>query len=236
MRSFIVIAMFAASLSHAAWNGYTEDRELELDADGLSSFDINAGAGSLVVTGVEGLHKILVTATINVPDEDADDARELIEKKLKLSLNQSRDEARLEAFFESHSWGWNDSPSVDLDIRVPHGLALRVDDGSGSMKIIDVNSDVRIDDGSGSIDVAGVTSITIDDGSGSIKVIGVQGDVEIEDGSGSITVERVGGSVTIDDGSGGIEIDDVEHDLTIVDDGSGGLNASNVRGAIDNDS
>jgi len=166
MRSFIVIAMFAASLSHAAWNGYTEDRELELDADGLVSFDIDAGAGSLVVTGVEGLHKILVTATINVPDEDADDARELIEKKLKLSLDQSRDEARLEAFFESHSWGWNDSPSVDLDIRVPHGLALRVDDGSGSMKIIDVNSDVRIDDGSGSMDITGVTSVYIDDGSG----------------------------------------------------------------------
>jgi hypothetical protein len=189
-----------------------------------------------VVTGVENLHKILVTATINVPDEDADDARELIEKKLKLSLDQSRDEARLEAFFESHSWGWNDSPSVDLDIRVPHGLALRVDDGRGSMKFIDVNSDVRIDDGSGSMDITGVKSVYIDDGSGSIKVSGVDGDVEIEDGSGSITVERVGGSVTIDDGSGSIDIDDVEHDVTIVDDGSGGPNASNVRGTINNDS
>ena len=38
------------------------------------------------------------------------------------------------------------------------------------------------------------------------------------------------------DGLDDIEIDDVEHDLIIVDDGSGGLNASNVRGAIDNDS
>ena len=97
MRSFIVIIMFAASLSHAAWNGYTEDRDLELDADGISSFEIDAGAGALVVTGVEDLHKILVTATINVPDEDADDAQELIEKRLKLSLEKNRDEARLEA-------------------------------------------------------------------------------------------------------------------------------------------
>ena len=39
MRSFIVIAMFATSLAHAAWNGYTEDRTLELDTDGVSRLD-----------------------------------------------------------------------------------------------------------------------------------------------------------------------------------------------------
>lgn len=236
MRSLIVIAMFTASLGHAAWNGYTEDRELELDTDGISSFEIDAGAGSLVVTGVEDLHKILVTATINVPDEDEDDAREMIEKGLRLSLEKVRDEARLEAAFEDYSWGWGDSPTVDLDVRVPHGLALVVDDGSGSMKIIDVMSDVSIDDGSGSVSVKGANSVVIDDGSGSVTVVGVTGDVEIEDGSGSITVEQVGGSVTIDDGSGSIDVEDVEHDLIIVDDGSGGLNVSNVRGTIDNDS
>jgi hypothetical protein len=235
MRSLIVIAMFTASLGHAAWNGYTEDRELELDTDGISSFEIDAGAGSLVVTGVEDLHKILVTATINVPDKDADDAQEIIEKGLRLTLEKIRDEARLEADFEQRSWGWSDSPSVDLDVRVPRGLALVVDDGSGSIKIIDMDSDIEVDDGSGSLSINGAASVAIDDGSGSITVIGASGDVDIEDGSGSITVEQVGGSVRIDDGSGGIDIDDVEHDLIIVDDGSGGLNASNVRGVIDND-
>ena len=84
MRSLIVIAMFTASLAHAAWNGYTEDRTLELDTDGVSTLDIDAGSGSLVVTGIEGLDKILVNATINVPDEDDDDAREMIEKGLRL--------------------------------------------------------------------------------------------------------------------------------------------------------
>jgi hypothetical protein len=236
MRSFIVIAMFSASLAHAAWNGYTEDRDLELDTDGVSGLEIDAGGGSLVVTGVEDLHTILVTATINVPDEGADDAQEIIEKSLRLSLEKVRDAAHLKAFFEDKSWGWGDSPTVDLDVRVPHGLALNVDDGSGSMKIIDVRSDVTIDDGSGSLAVEGATSVAIDDGSGSVTVVGVSGDVEIEDGSGSITVKRVGGSVTIDDGSGSIDVEDVEHDLIIIDDGSGGLKASNVRGVIDNDS
>ena len=235
MRSFIVIAMFATSLAHAAWNGYTEDRTLELDTDGVSRLDIDAGAGSLVVTGAPDSDRIQVTATINVPDKDDADALEIIEKRLRFSLEESDGEARLEGFFDNGAWSWGDSPSVDLDVRVPHGLELFVDDSSGSLEINDVLSKVEIDDGSGSIRVRGVTSLVIDDGSGSIKVEGVAGDVEIEDGSGSITVEKVGGSVTIDDGSGSIDVNDVELDLVIVDDGSGGLDATNIRGDVIND-
>lgn len=237
MRSLIVMMMFAASLTYAAWNGYTEDRELELDAEGVSEFEIEAGAGALVVTGDDSLDTIRVTATIHVPDEDEDDAVDVIEKSLRLSLDRRDDKARLEGWFEDQGWNWfSDSPWVDLDVRVPHGITLDVDDGSGSIKVLRVHSDVVVDDGSGSITIDGVTSVYVDDGSGSIDIANVTGDVEIDDGSGSITVEHVGGSVRVDDGSGSIRVDDVEHDLIIVDDGSGGLNASNVRGDIENDS
>ncbi len=236
MRSFIVIAMFATTLSHAAWNGYTEDRTLELDTAGVSRLDIEAGAGKLVITGAEDIDTIIVTATINVPDQDEDDALEIIEKRLALSLEKDEDEARLKAYFENSGWSWGDSPSVDLDVRVPAGLPLQVDDSSGSLEISDVNADVEVDDGSGSINISGVANVVIDDGSGSITVTDASGDVEIEDGSGSITVEKVGGGVRIDDGSGGIDVSDVELDLVIVDDGSGGLDASNVRGDVINDS
>lgn len=233
MRSLIVMAMFAAALSNAAWNGYTEDRDLELDTAGISSFEIDAGAGSLEISGVDDLDAIQVKATINVPDKDADEANELIAEDLELSLEKVRDRARLVARFDNHFWSFDDSPSVDLDIRVPHGLALFVDDGSGSIRVINVNSDIRIDDGSGSIRIEMVGSVVIDDGSGSIKIAGVQGDVSVEDGSGSITVEHVGGSVTIDDGSGGIDVLDVEHDLIIIDDGSGSVSVTDVRGKFD---
>lgn len=236
MRSFIVIAMFAATLSHAAWNGYTEDRALELDADGVSRLDVEAGAGELVITGAADIDRILVTATINVPDQDEDDAREIIGKQLRLSLGKAGDEARLEGYFDNSGWGWGDSPSVDLDVRVPRGLALVVDDSSGSLQITDVSAAVEIDDGSGSMRISGVTNVVIDDGSGSITVTDAAGNVEIEDGSGSITIERVGGSVRIDDGSGGIDVSDVELDLVIVDDGSGDLDVSDVRGKIIDDS
>ena len=181
MRSIIVLAMFAASLTHAAWNGYTEDRTLELGTDGVSRLEIEAGAGALVVTGASDSDRILVTATINVPDQDDEDALEIIEKRLKLSLEEKDGEARLEAYFENSGWSWGDSPSVDVEVSVPHGLELVVDDSSGSLEVTDSQSSVEIDDGSGSIRVAGATSVVIDDGSGSITVTDVAGNVEIED-------------------------------------------------------
>ena len=236
MRSFIVIAMFAATLTHAAWNGYTEERVLELDADGISRLDIEAGAGELVISGAADIDRIVVTATINVPDEDEDDAREMIDRSLKLALERADGEARLDGYFDNSGWGWGESPSVDLDVRVPEGLALVVDDSSGSLQISDVKADVEIDDGSGSMRISGVASVVIDDGSGSITVTDASGDVEIEDGSGSITVRTVGGGVRIDDGSGGIDVTDVELDVVIVDDGSGSLDIDNVRGDVIDDS
>ena len=60
MRSFVVMAMFAASLSHAAWNGYTEDRDLELDTKGISMFEVDAGAGSLLIEGVADIQNPLI--------------------------------------------------------------------------------------------------------------------------------------------------------------------------------
>lgn len=236
MRFLTITSLLLAGIAQAAWSDYSENRELELDAAGLGRFDIDVGAGTLVISGTPGLDRIQVTATINVPDKDEDDALEMIAEKLVLSLERDGDEARLRAHFDNSGWSWGDSPSVDIDIRVPQGLALKIDDSSGSLEVNDVQSDVVIDDGSGSMRVSGATSVKIDDGSGSVTVRNVTGDVEIEDGSGSITVEHVGGSVRIDDGSGGIDVDDVEHDLVIVDDGSGGLDASNVRGDIINNS
>jgi len=235
MRSLIVMAMFTASLSNAAWNGYTEDRDLELDTRGIKVFEVDAGAGSLAIEGVAGIQNIYVKATINVPDESADKAKEIIASDLKLSLQKVRDHARLVANFDRRFWGFGDPPSIDLEIRVPHSMALDIDDGSGSLTVINVGADVAIDDGSGSIKIEQVNGVVIDDGSGSITIVGVAGDVSVDDGSGSITIEHVGGSVIIDDGSGGITVVDVEKDLIIVDDGSGSLKTADIRGQIKQD-
>ena len=232
MRSFIVMAMFAASLAHASWLDYQEVRELELEAAGVSNFFIDAGAGSMTVAGDANTDSISVTATIQVDEGNDEKARDFIEKHLTLTLDRNGDRAVLQSFFRNDSWGGADG-SVALEVVMPAGISLRVDDGSGSILIEDVNANVEVDDGSGSLKIYNVGAVDIDDGSGSIVIEGASGDVDIVDGSGSITVSKVGGTVTIDDGSGSINIDDVEKDLIIKEDGSGGLSVSNVRGAVE---
>ena len=236
MRSYILITLFVASLAQAAWNEHTETREMQLDAGGVRILEIDAGAGSMDVKGVQGVDSIIVNATIVVSDSDEDDAVKLIDSKMKLSLENHGNRAVLVSDFERGMFGSGHDARIDLEITVPAGLALRIDDGSGSIDILDVAADGVIDDGSGSIDVSNVATLVIDEGSGSIDVAEAAGDVSITDGSGSISVRSVGGSVTIDDGSGSIKVNDVEKDLVIVDDGSGSQSFTDIRGAIEQDS
>jgi len=234
MRSFIVMAMFAASLAQASWLDYEEVRELNVDATGVSDFFIDAGAGSMTVNGDASVDSITVTATVQVETGDDEKAQKIIAKDLTLSLDRDGDRVVLKSFFDNGGWG-DTSGSVKLEVLMPAGIPLRVDDGSGSIVIEDVEADVEIDDGSGSLKVYNVGAVEIDDGSGSIEIEGATGDVSIIDGSGSIRVEKVGGSVRIDDGSGSISVSDVEKDLIIEEDGSGGLSVSDVRGNVEAD-
>lgn len=237
MRNKMILAVLAASLASPAWADYEEVRNLSLDTRGIDTLNIDAGAGSLEVTGVSGAGPIEVTATIQLAGRKESKARETIESDMVLTLEKDSDTARLKAYFDQGGWGWGDSPLINLQVRMPETMRLIVDDGSGSLVVRNVRGDIALDDGSGSltmVDVGG--NIEIDDGSGSILVEGVGGDISINDGSGSIKVSGVAGSVTIDDGSGSIDVNDVEKDLIIVDDGSGGLDFSNIRGKIEKES
>ena len=232
MRSLVVMAMFASSLAYAAWNGYTETRDLALPAGDVEILEVNAGAGSMLINGAPDASEITVKAIIRVPDDDEDDARELIAEALVLSLEKKRSKAQLAAYFEHGSWKFSDGAAVDLEISIPKGLQLFVDDGSGSISIADVGGDVGIDDGSGSVEISGAANVVVDDGSGSIRISNINGDVEVEDGSGDIKIRSVAGTVTIDDGSGGIDVKDVGEDLEIVDDGSGSVRIADIRGTV----
>jgi hypothetical protein len=226
------MAMFAVSLAQADTNTHSETHDLSVDAAGLSRMVIDAGAGSLIVTGVEGSTSITVVAIVTVEARDETMARDTIERRLELTLERSRDEAILVSGFRS---GRGAGATVDLEVSMPSDMALKVDDGSGSSVITDVRGDIIIDDGSGSIDIVNVGSVKLEDGSGSVRIHGVSGDVYVNDGSGSIEVRGVGGSVTIDDGSGSIDVEDVEQNLIIENDGSGRLTYNDVRGIVERD-
>jgi len=232
MRSIIVMAMFLASFASAAASDYTETRKLNVAVGDADLLFVNAGSGTLDVTGVDGLDSVEVNATIVIPDTDTEKGRNIVAKDLQLSLERDGDTIELKSWFEQRFWGSGANGGIDIEVRAPMNIALTIDDGSGSLDVSNFTADVKIDDGSGTIDVHGVASVAIDDGSGSIDVGNATGDVYIEDGSGSITVEKVGGTVRIDDGSGSIHVRDVANDLIILDDGSGGVHYSDVQGVV----
>ncbi len=232
MRAVLFVAMFAASFTHAAWNDYIEVRDFAIDAASLESVRVEAGAGSMVIAGEPAASEVRVKATITV-DADEERARELIESKMRLSLERLGSEASLTSHFDSGLWGWGTEPRIALEVTVPERLALTVEDGAGSVEIVNVRGDVRVDDGSGSLTLREAGgAIVIEDGSGSLTVENAGGDVSIVDGSGSIDVRGVQGAVTVDDGSGGIDVSDVAGDLVIENDGSGGVSTARISGRV----
>jgi hypothetical protein len=235
MRLFLLmLCPLLATQAVADWDDYDyhEERNLSVDADGLTSLRIDAGAGSMKVNGVDGAATIDVTATILVSGARDDKARELIEDRMELTLERNGDKAILIADFGG-SMGWSKGGAIALDVRVPKGMDLDIDDGSGSIEIHDTVGAVELNDGSGSIKVSNVAGVRVDDGSGSIDIRDASGDVRIDDGSGSVTVRGVTGSIVIDDGSGSINVSDVQGDFRVVDAGSGSVNYRDVAGEID---
>ena len=110
MRALLFVALFAAALTHAAWNDYIEVRDLRIDAGSLETLVIETGAGPLTVRGDRGIDDIVVEATITAANKDEDKARELIESDLRLSLDRDGNAAVLIGRFDRGSWRWGDSP------------------------------------------------------------------------------------------------------------------------------
>lgn len=236
---FTAVALLALAACSMRQPTLQETRQLELTVSPGTLFAIDAGSGSLSVKGEAGLEMIMVEAEIwqVSPNED-----------YTLTLEADGDEnATLIAQAHTGMSVGVQNDRIDLSIRVPDSLSLRINDGSGSIRIRDLAGNVDIEDGSGSIDLTRVGgdvtvddgsgsisidntegSIRIDDGSGSITVAGTAGDIRIDDGSGSITVRNTGGKVTVSDGSGSITVDGAD-DFELLDDGSGSVNLDNIR-------
>jgi DUF4097 and DUF4098 domain-containing protein YvlB len=246
---FIVLCVAMAG----ALSALETTKTLNLPAQGVLRLDIRAGAGSLTVSGREGLAAIEVKAEVVAPDVRDKDMEGYIRDRVELTLEKRGDIAVLVGRIrdDNRLFHFGDNARVDLTVTVPKTMALDIVDGSGDMVVEDLSAAVRIEDGSGDIRVARVAgnvriddgsgdmivervegNLEIEDGSGGLEISDVTGDVAIDDGSGEILVRRVGGGVTVDDGSGGIDIKDVEKDVRLINTGSGGVDVSGIKGRV----
>ncbi len=248
---FCTIFMLVWSAVRAA-----DSREtLTIPADGLKALAIDCGAGALKVQGQEGLDRVEVVATIRLSGAGEAELREFREERVTLKLERVGAKAVLtsridDTFTLDKLFGGRDAV-IDLDVTLPRGLDLDVDDGSGDLAVRDIGGRLDLEDGSGDIVLERIAgAVAIEDGSGSLVLSGVKGDMDIDDGSGDIELKDAGGAVAIEDGSGSIDlrgavgpvsvddgsgdivIDGVEKDVTIEEAGSGGLEIRNVKGRV----
>lgn len=255
MKTLTCVALAASFLSPLAMADdcrYSRDINFDVAVQGLEQLTIDVGAGELNVTGASQSDMISVRA-----QACADSQAKLDD----LDLTQDRRGDRLDIASETgdSDWGtvnWFGSTYayIDVNIAIPAGLIIDLDDGSGDINLADVSGDFSIDDGSGGIEIARVTgdvqindgsgdvrveevtgSVRLEDGSGDMELSGISGDVNVlDDGSGDIRIETVGGNVTIDDdGSGDIRVRDVAGSFETGDTGSGDVDYSDVRGRVD---
>lgn len=190
---------------------------------GAKSVRVIARAGSLKVTGVDGANQV------SVRGRACSSSRSQLEK-IDLTVTRSGSEIVVEAVMPSFVIGYSNN-SLDLEVTMPGGVPLSIEDSSGEMTVENVGS-LTIDDSSGGIVVRRIRgNLAIEDSSGAIDVQNVAGDVSVEDSSGDIDVKTVGGNVVVeDDSSGAIDIRGVKKNVTVQHDSSGAIRVADVGG------
>lgn len=233
VRILITCFLLAFMISSMAMAEECKDIDFTLDADGIRALELDTGAGYLDITGSAGSSDIEVRARACTDSRRRLDEMDVLYQRrgnnweVKTEIGNARDGSSVFSLFD-----FNNQARIDMDVRVPAGLLLEVDDGSGVINIRNVTGTALVEDGSGDIGISNFTgSLDIDDGSGEVDIQDVNGTVRVNDGSGSITIARAM-DVTVRDGSGSITIQDIEGNVHIPDDGSGDIRVEGVRGGF----
>lgn len=204
--SLLLVSLFAASSAIAGGCEYSKKVSRTLDLGGIKQIQVDAGAGSLEIKGVQGLNEIVIDAKVCASEQDLLDKSDVEEK-----ITSGRAEIYTEIAKDSSSLSWgSDYAYIDLELKVP----------------MDANLVVR--DSSGEAIVEKVADLDMKDSSGELTIREISGNVTVKDSSGALNIEDIGGDVTVTDSSGGIYISDVKQGVLVLADSSGSIEAKRV--------
>ena len=195
---------------------------LNIPATDLTLLDLRCGTGILNITEGKG-ENIQVDAEILTASLNEKETLKFIRRYLDLSYKTSGDTVFVRSFFniEKRKKNKNGFPlgdflgtpgsKINLKIKVPKGLLLKVIDGSGSIKIENLNNHIYLYDGSGELKIKNIKgNLEVVDGSGNLDIADIKGNVILSDHSGMINVRHVLGNVHIRDRSGGVYLNDIQ--------------------------
>lgn len=204
---------------------YTAPRSASASASGVTTIRIANGSGRLVINGDPSATEVRATGTAHAASQ-----RELDGVKLVVERDGNDIVVRPDM---PESWTDGCNCSMDMTVEVPASIPLEVRDGSGGAELRNVGS-VRVQSGSGGVRIQHTSgSVAIRSGSGNASLSDVHGDVRASAGSGGVTVDGVTGSVEIDRaGSGSVSLTNVGGSVHVERIGSGSLDANGVGGDL----
>jgi hypothetical protein len=234
-RSAIPLALALLSLPAAghAWGGCRHDASHvnRANTDGVTTVEVFARAGELEITGVADATELVASGQACVSEKGM-----LEETGITLRREADRLQVLVELPDTSDESGerWRGEYAIlNLEVELPHDVALVVVDSSGDLRIRNVAS-LELTDSSGHIDVRGVDGPVLvpSDSSGDIYFADI-GDLLIQiDSSGDIEVHRAASVTIANDTSGEIDIVGVDGDVTVGNDSSGRISVENVGGSF----
>jgi DUF4097 and DUF4098 domain-containing protein YvlB len=227
MKSAAIFFLFL--LPAWAWaDTMTETKNLALSSEGIDTLVVNCGAGSFNIRGASGKGKIKITAEIEVDEPGQINFEEFLQTNVQLSLEKQGNKAILQSDIIKAATLQIEA-RINLQIEVPQKINVKIRDGSGPIRVNQLDANVDIDDDSGSIKIKNIVGkVSIADSSGSIKIEDIKGNVFVTDGSGSIAIESVEGDLNIKDGSGILKVVDIDGNVT-VSDSSGSIEIHDVK-------
>lgn len=246
----LLIFGLASATASAARCKYRADRSADIEADGIATVEIYALAGELRVRGVEERDRISAVG-------DACVSKEAMLEEVGITVRESDDRVQILVEIPDTSGETGDRWArqyavMDLDVRLPSGMAVIIHDSSGDLEVEKV-AGAEVSDSSGGIelrDIAGpvliprdssgdiymerVGDVTIQvDSSGEIEIRDAMSVTIANDTSGDIVIRDVQGSVLIgNDSSGTITARDIGGDLIVENDTSGGIRYDRVAGEV----
>ncbi len=121
--------------------------------------------------------------------------------------------------FRRVNWSWRMNLEGTIDLEIPEGIEVVVDNTSGRIEATGLKSnEIRLESASGSVLATGVTAeeVRLQAGSGSVTAEEVTAKfLDVKAGSGRITLENIDSDVKGTAGSGRIELFDVKGALDL---------------------
>ncbi|NTS76823.1 DUF4097 family beta strand repeat protein [Catenovulum sp. SM1970] len=201
----------------------TQTHEKTYQAADVQQVNINAGAGSLAITGAD-TNQIKLSAVLYSGSGQ-------VEVVDNLTVKQNGDTVEINSkVWQPFQNSWQEAERIDLKLVVPNSVSLDISDDSGDIVIRNMKNSITVVDGSGSIELDEIQgNVNIEDGSGDIELLNVSGRLNIEDGSGSIELVAIDGQINIEDASGDVDVKNASSNIKI-NDLSGDIKLSDVAG------